>query len=50
MKTIVTIPIDIYQVLEVQCGGRSKEYKLLRSGLIEEDRSSLLFVVSSTTL
>ena len=41
MKVQVTIPMDIYQVLEKSCESKSPEDLLLKNGLIEEDRRSV---------
>jgi hypothetical protein len=41
MKVLVTVPIDLYKILEVQCSDTSLEYNLLRSGLIDEDMRSV---------
>lgn len=35
MKAMITIPIEIYRTLE-RCGDNRPEYRILKSGVIEE--------------
>ena len=37
MNTMVTIPLDLYRLLESQCADNTPEFRLLKSGLIEQD-------------
>ena len=41
MKVQVTIPMDIYQVLEKSCDAKDTEDLMLRNGLIVEDRKAV---------
>lgn len=42
MKAMVTIPIDLYRTLEWRCGNKRPEYRLLKSGVIEEGRTHVV--------
>ena len=37
MHALITIPIDLFRVLENHCGANSWEFKLLRNAVIEGD-------------
>ena len=41
MKVQATIPTDVYKVLEKSCDYKSPENLILKSGLIEEDRTAV---------
>ena len=38
MKVLVTIPLGLYRVLESRCRTNTPEFKLLTSGVVQEDR------------
>lgn len=42
MKTIITIPIELYRTLESRCASRQPFYRLLKSGVISENRSQVV--------
>ncbi len=41
MKVQVTIPMEIYKVLEKRCEPKSAEDSVLKNGLIREDRRAV---------
>jgi len=41
MKVQVTIPMSVYKVLEKSCQPKSREYSVLKNGLIQEDRRAV---------
>jgi hypothetical protein len=41
MKVQVTIPMGAYKVLEKSCEPKSREYLVLKNGLVREDRRAV---------
>jgi hypothetical protein len=41
MKVLMTIPLDLYRVLESKCEASSQRSTFLKSGLIKEEQSEV---------
>ena len=42
MKALLSISLELYRILESHCVDKSHEFRLLRSGVIEEDRAHVV--------